>query len=105
MYTRRLLDILAVTFLTKFTHKPLRFFGTLGGALMMAGGVMAAVQVLEWAMLEEITGLYQQPLFLIGVLLFVLGVQIVGFGLVGEIIIYTQARRLREYRVERIYDK
>ena len=37
-----------------------------------------------------------------GVLLFVLGVQIVGFGLVGEIIIYTQARNVREYRIERI---
>ena len=33
-----------------------------------------------------------------------LGAQIIGFGLVGEIIIYTQARHLREYRVERIYE-
>jgi len=102
IYARRLLDILAVTFLTKFTHKPLRFFGTLGGLSMIAGSVMAAIQVLEWAVREEITGLYQQPLFLIGVLLFVLGVQIVGFGLVGEIIIYTQARNVREYRIERV---
>jgi hypothetical protein len=39
------------------------------------------------------------------VLLFVLGVQVIGFGLVGEIIIYTQARNLREYRIERVYDK
>ena len=98
------MDILAVTFLTKFTHKPLRFFGTLGGLSMIAGTVMAAIQVLEWAVREEITGLYQQPLFLIGVLLFVLGVQIVGFGLVGEIIILTQARNVREYRIERIDD-
>jgi len=39
------------------------------------------------------------------VLFFVLGVQVIGFGLVGEIIIYTQARNLREYRIERIYEK
>ena len=49
-------------------------------------------------------GIYQRPLFLIGLMLVVLGVQIVGFGLVGEIIIYTQARNLREYRIERIYE-
>ena len=102
IYARRMLDVLAVTFLTKFTHKPLRFFGMLGGLSMIAGCVLGGIQVLEWAVKEEVTGLYQQPLFLIGVLLFVLGVQIVGFGLVGEIIIYTQARNVREYRIERI---
>ena len=104
IYARRLLDILAVTFLTKFTHKPLRFFGTFGGVSMIIGSLLAGIQVLEWAVREEVTGLYQQPLFLLGVLLFVLGVQIVGFGLVGEIIIYTQARNVREYRIERIDD-
>jgi hypothetical protein len=40
-----------------------------------------------------------------GVMLFVLGVQIIGFGLVGEIIIFSQAKNLKEYRVERIYDR
>ncbi|MEE8468121.1 MAG: glycosyltransferase [Planctomycetota bacterium] len=104
IYARRLLDILAVTFLTKFTHKPLRFFGTFGGLAVIVGSLLAGIQVLEWAVREEVTGLYQQPLFLLGVLLFVLGVQIVGFGLVGEIIIYTQARNVREYRIERIDD-
>ena len=28
----------------------------------------------------------------------------IGFGLVGEIIIYTQARNLREYRIEKVYE-
>jgi hypothetical protein len=49
-------------------------------------------------------GLYGRPVFLLAVMLVVLGVQIIGFGLVGEIIIYTQARNLREYRIERIYE-
>jgi hypothetical protein len=44
-------------------------------------------------------------IFIIGFLMFVLGVQIIGFGLVGEIIIYTQARNLREYRVEKIWER
>ena len=34
----------------------------------------------------------------------VLGLQVIGFGLVGEIVIFTQARNVREYRVERVYE-
>jgi hypothetical protein len=102
VYMRRALDILGVVFLTKFTHKPLRFFGALGGLSMLGGGIMATVQVVLWFTLDDMQGLYQRPLFLLGVLAFVLGVQIVGFGLVGEIVIFTQARNVREYRIEQI---
>ena len=64
----------------------------------MVGGL-----VVESLLVPE-AGLYQRPLFLLGLMLLVLGVQIIGFGLVGEIIIFTQARHLREYRIERIYE-
>ena len=40
----------------------------------------------------------------LGGMLMALGVQIMGFGLVGEIIIYSQARNLKEYRIERIWE-
>ncbi|HIF40918.1 MAG TPA: glycosyltransferase [Planctomycetes bacterium] len=102
VYLRRSLDILGVVFLTKFTHKPLRFFGALGGLAMLGGGITAIVQVALWIYFDDMQGLYQRPLFLLGVLGFVLGVQIVGFGLVGEIVIFTQARNVREYRIENI---
>ena len=104
MYVRRCLDLLALMFLTKFTHKPLRFFGALGGAAMFAGGAIATWEVVGRLVGVGEAGLYQRPLFLLGVLLFVLGVQIVGFGLVGEIVIFTQARNVREYRIERIHE-
>lgn len=101
VYARRALDVLGVTFLTRFTHKPLRFFGALGGLLMMLGALISGGLFLGY-LFDRVAGLYQRPLFLIGVILFVLGVQVVGFGLVGEIVIFTQARNVREYRVERI---
>jgi hypothetical protein len=89
-------------FLTKFTLKPLRFFGTLGGLLMLiGGGICIYLAVQKFVFGEGVAG---RPLLLMGVLLVVLGVQIVGFGLVGEIIIFSQARNLKEYRVERLYD-
>jgi glycosyltransferase involved in cell wall biosynthesis len=102
VYVRRFLDILGMVFLAKFTLKPLRFFGVLGGLFLLGGGALTGVMV--WQKVFYNAGLYQRPLFLIGILLVVLGVQIIGFGLVGEIIIYTQARHLREYRVERIFE-
>jgi hypothetical protein len=104
VYMRRLLDIIGVVFLTHFTLKPLRFFGTLGALFAAIGGGLTSVVFLQWLFMEN-SPLYSRPIFLVGVLLFVLGVQVIGFGLVGEIIIYTQAQKLREYRIERVYDK
>ncbi len=102
VYARRLLDVLAVMFLTKFTLKPLRFFGMLGGAFSLFGLALCG-----WVAVEKLwfgVGGSGRPLLLLGVLLIVLGVQVLGFGLVGEIIIFSQARNLKEYRIERIYD-
>jgi hypothetical protein len=90
-------------FLAKFTLKPLRFFGTVGGLLAFLGGACCLEQGIEHVIWHA--GLYNRMLFIIGFLMIVLGVQIIGFGLVGEIIIYTQARNLREYRVERIWER
>jgi hypothetical protein len=101
VYLRRFLDVLAVMFLTKFTLKPLRFFGTVGGALALLGAAVCGWVVLEKVLLGVGAA---RPMVLLGVLMIALGVQIVGFGLVGEIIIYSQARNLREYRIERIWE-
>ena len=102
IYTRRFLDILAVMFLTKFTLKPLRFFGTIGGLFSLIGlSICAYMTVQKFGFDQPISG---RPLLLLGVLLIVLGVQVLGFGLVGEIIIFSQARNLKEYRIERIYE-
>jgi glycosyltransferase involved in cell wall biosynthesis len=103
VYARRLLDVVGMLFLAKFTLKPLRFFGTVGGLLVFLGAALCLEQGIEHLIWQA--GLYNRMLFIIGFLMIVLGVQIIGFGLVGEIIIYTQARNLREYRVERIWER
>jgi glycosyltransferase involved in cell wall biosynthesis len=103
VYARRLLDVIGMLFLAKFTLKPLRFFGALGGLLALIGTAVCAEIGVEQYLFKA--GIYNRPLFMIGFLMIVLGVQIIGFGLVGEIIIYTQARNLREYRVERIWER
>jgi glycosyltransferase involved in cell wall biosynthesis len=103
VYLRRFLDVLGVMFLTKFTLKPLRFFGSVGLLLSLVGGGMLSIMFVQHVFLGY-QGLYGRNVFLLAIMLLVLGVQVLGFGLVGEIIIYTQARNLREYRIERIYE-
>ncbi|HEB53942.1 MAG TPA: FemAB family PEP-CTERM system-associated protein [bacterium] len=98
VYLRRLLDILAITFLTRFTQRPLRFFGYVGFAAALVG-VLLAVWPL-WDKLANDNSLADRPLFVLGAILAAFGVQLIGFGLIGEIIIFTQAPNLRDYKVE-----
>jgi glycosyltransferase involved in cell wall biosynthesis len=99
-YVRRSLDILTVFFLIRFTKKPLRFFGMIGTALFGIGALGLIVVVVERLFFNQ--ALADRPALLLSALLLVLGVQIGALGLLGELIIFTHARSLKEYRVERI---
>lgn len=103
VYVRRALDVLGVVFLSKFTLKPLRFFGTVGGIFLLLGAILCGSIFVQGFVMGD-GPVFSRSLFLVGVLLFVLGVQVIGFGLVGEIIIYTRARNVREYRVEKVWE-
>ena len=98
VYARRLLDVLAITFLTRFTQKPLRFFGMLGFAAMALGILLCALPL--WEKIIKDLSLTDRPLFYLGILAIAFGVQLLGFGLVGEIIIFTQAKHLSDFKVE-----
>lgn len=101
VYIRRFLDVVALLFLTKFTRKPLRFFGITGGFCTCAGLLIIFYLILmtHTGLGAEPTPLRNQPILIFGVALVVLGIQIFSIGLVGEIIIFTQAKNLKEYRL------
>lgn len=100
VYLKRLLDVLTVFFLMKFTHRPLRFFGAIGAPLAAVGlGITAYLGVYRILQLGAIAG---RPILLFGVLLAVLGVHILSIGLVGEIIVFTHSRQIRHYRIAEI---
>jgi hypothetical protein len=98
LYVRRLIDLLGLFFLLRFTEKPLRFFGLIGGALAMVGGAVLALLLVQRLAGQ---GIADRPLLLLGVLLLVLGVQAIALGLVGEIIVHMHASRRRTYRLAR----
>jgi glycosyltransferase involved in cell wall biosynthesis len=96
VYARRLLDIAAFFFLAKFTEKPLRFFGLVGSVFFAAGAITSLVLLIERLGGQ---GIADRPLLLLAVLLLALGVQLMGLGLVGEIIVHLRAPHRRAYRV------
>ncbi len=100
VYLRRILDILTVFFLVKFTKKPLRFFGLIGSSTFVVGGVVLLYVIIERLFFG--VSLSDRPALLLSSLLVVLGVQIVAMGLIGELIIFTHAKDIKEYTIEKI---
>jgi hypothetical protein len=96
-YLRRLIDVFGLFFLLRFTEKPLRFFGLVGSAFSLAGGVL-----LLWLLVQRIggEGIGGRPLLILSVLLFTLGIQAIALGLIGEMIVHFNAVRGRGYRIK-----
>ena len=98
VYLRRILDIITVIFLFKFTKKPLRFFGLVGIGLFAGGFSISGVLAIQRFL--GLTELSDRPLLILGVLLMVLGVQTASVGLLGEMIVFTHARKVKDYAVK-----
>ncbi len=101
-YVNRLLDLVAVFFLTKFTRKPLRFFGATGLASLVGGGGITLSLTVERLFMG--VPLKNKPMLLLGILLIVLGTLLFAIGLIGELIIFTNAEEAKEYTVDKIVD-
>jgi hypothetical protein len=98
---RVLLDLLWIKFLMRFLHRPLQAFGGVGLALGAAGFLILAWLTAEkLALGREIGG---RPLLLLGVLLALIGVQLVATGLIGELLtrIYHEPQGRPQYLLRR----
>ena len=102
-YVNRLLDLIAVFFLTKFTRKPLRFFGATGLSALVGGGGITLYLTIQRLFMG--VPLKNKPMLLLGILLIVLGTLLFAIGLIGEMIIFTNAKDVKEYTVEEVINK
>jgi glycosyltransferase involved in cell wall biosynthesis len=81
------LDILAVRFLMSYSTRPIHIFGLLGLLSFAVGiGVLAYLAVVRLFLLQPIG---DRPLTLLGILLTMLGVQLVTSGLLAEMVVRT----------------
>lgn len=88
-FWRGFLDLLTVRFLMSYEHRPLHLFGGLGFASLVAGAVILGYLTVLWIGGEAIG---DRPLLIAGVLLVVVGLQLLLFGLLAELIVYTRQR-------------
>lgn len=99
-YAHRGLDLFTVFFLVRFTKKPLRFFGMLGASTFAVGALLVL-----WLMIERLffgEALADRPALLLSSLLVVLGLQLFALGLLGELIIFTHARDIKDYQIDKV---
>jgi len=83
------LDLMTVLFFTKYTRRPLHFFGLIGILSGLLGGVITAYLVI--IRIVKSSFLSNRPLLFIGVMLVILGMQFVSIGLLGEMITRSHA--------------
>ncbi len=101
-YIRRLLDLISVVFLSRYSKKPLHFLG-FGGAILAAIGAVIDLYLFVYRILG-IGGIAGRPMLLLGTVFLVIGLQMIAVGLLGEMIIFTHARNIREYNIEEIIE-
>jgi len=89
-YLRAFLDLLTVSFMGRYRHRPLHLFGGVGLALGAIGfAVLVYLTVLKLAG----NAIGHRPLLTLGVLLVVVGMQFFSLGLLGELVTSHHAER------------
>lgn len=96
---RVMLDLLTVKFQGSFQTRPMHLFGGVGLVCMLAGFVSVAASVV----MKYTTGpgMTANPLFLLGAVAGLIGVQFVSLGLMGEVLtrVYYESQGKRPYTV------
>jgi glycosyltransferase involved in cell wall biosynthesis len=103
-YLRGFFDLLTVTFMSRYRHRPLHLFGGLGLVLGAIG-----TGILVYLTVVKLTGepIGRRPLLLLGVLLVVVGIQFLSLGLLSELLTSQHRERLRaiDDRSSRLVDE
>ncbi len=79
-----ILDLITVKFLHTYSTKPMQAFGPIGLSCGLAGFAINFYLAFLWFSGETIG---QRPLLLLGVLLVIIGIQLIGMGLLGEMLV------------------
>ena len=83
-------SLLTIILMTRYTNKPLHFFGFLGSVLFSIGFVIDAYLIILRIFKSQ--WLSNRPILIIGTLLIIVGVQLILFGLLAEMIAFSYRR-------------
>ena len=96
-FYKGLLDLITVLFLTRYNRRPLHLFGSVGLIFLAAGFGIDLYLAIRWMGGATLSN---RPLLLLGVLLMLLGIQVLTTGLLGEMITFKNFRRPDSYSVK-----
>ncbi len=96
------LDLITVKFLQSFSTKPIQFFGPMGLASTAAGFAVSVYLAFQKLFLGKAIG--GRPLLLLGVLLIIIGIQLIGMGLLGEMLVrvYHESQKKPIYTLRKV---
>jgi glycosyltransferase involved in cell wall biosynthesis len=96
------LDLITVKFLQSFSTKPIQFFGPVG----VLSGLLGFLILLSLSMDKLFKGrdIGGRPLLLLGALLVIVGIQLIGMGLLGEMLVrvYHESQKKPIYVIKKI---
>jgi glycosyltransferase involved in cell wall biosynthesis len=102
-YLRGFFDLLSVTFMGRYRHRPLHLFGGVGVLMGALGFVILTYLSVLWFWGH---GIGHRPLLTLGVLLVVVGIQFVSLGLLSELITSQHEERMDErQRIEQLVEE
>jgi len=88
-------DFLTIYFLKKYFNKPMYFFGSIGFLLSFLGLLINLYLSILWF---QGTYIGSRPLFFLGILLIVVGIQSLSIGLVGELIVNNGRKKSKKIK-------
>ncbi|HEX9668900.1 MAG TPA: glycosyltransferase family 2 protein [Thermoanaerobaculia bacterium] len=100
-FYKGLLDLITVLFITRYTRRPLHLFGAFGLLFLTTGFAINLYLAVLWFGGEDLSN---RPLLLFGVLLMLLGIQVLTTGLLGEMFTFKNFRRPDSYSVKEHLD-
>ncbi len=96
------LDCLTVLLLTRFASRPLHLFGTVGAGIGSIGLAILVYLSVLWVVANESIG--DRPILLIGIMLMLVGVQLVSAGLVAEMLTRQDSAARRDYNIREVQE-
>jgi glycosyltransferase involved in cell wall biosynthesis len=96
------LDLITVKFLQSFSTKPIQFFGPVGVISGLFGFLISLYLASDKLFFGRDIG--GRPLLLLGALLIIVGIQLIGMGLLGEMLVrvYHESQRKPIYVIKKI---
>lgn len=96
-YLRGFLDLLTVTFLTRFASRPMHFFGTFGTLAFLAGFLISLWISIDKLVFGQPIG--DRPLLLLGIMMILVGVQMFTTGLIGQMLVEPRMQRTDTFQI------